>query len=109
MCSVQHVPQVSCATLFQIFFRSNKDWGRFTEDTRRSACGSFVILQEFMGLFDQATAFFSVSVHAVVKYSYVSKERALEAISNFISPNSTALKMEAVLYFITSEILNTTW
>lgn len=45
--------------------------------------------------------------HAVVKYSDVSKERTVEVISNFILPNSIALKMEAVFYFLTLEILNT--
>jgi hypothetical protein len=45
----------------------------------------------------------------VVKLSEVSKERTVEVISNFISPNSIALKMEAVLYFLTPETLNTMW
>jgi len=62
-----------------------------------------------MGTVDQTTVFFSVSVPRSVKYSDVSKERTVEVISNFILPNSIALKMEAVPHFLTSEILNAMW
>ena len=109
LCTAQHVPHVSYATLFETFFVPSRIKNDSLNIRARKHADPLWFFRNSWALLVRERLSFQFLPHAVVKYSGVSKERTVEVISNFISPNSIVLKMEAVLHFLTSEILNTMW